>query len=310
MTDVAWPDGKRFAFTVFDDTDLMTCANGPPLYQFLQDTGFRTTKSVWPLKGPQKPEIGGATCADAAYLDWLYRLRQQGFELALHNVAYHTSNRGEILRGLERYKELFGTYPKIQVNHADCRDSLYWGAARLSGVNRLVYNLLTRFRKAHFSQGHIEGSPLFWGDLCQQHIKYVRNFVYADINTLKACPYMPYFDSRRPFVNYWFASSEGGHVRSFNKTIAEHNQDRLEEEGGACIMYTHFAKGFYTGGRLEGRFRQLMERLSRKPGWFVPVSTLLDFLLQRRGSQPLSNRERFGLEAKWLVGKVLRGGTS
>lgn len=49
---IPWPDGKRFAFTIFDDTDHQTLENVPPVYDFLSDLGLRTTKSVWPLKGP------------------------------------------------------------------------------------------------------------------------------------------------------------------------------------------------------------------------------------------------------------------
>jgi hypothetical protein len=60
---ITWPEGKRFAFTVFDDTDGMTMLNGPPIYDFLADLGFLTTKSVWPIqvKGAS-PQMVGATC--------------------------------------------------------------------------------------------------------------------------------------------------------------------------------------------------------------------------------------------------------
>ena len=99
-------------------------------------------------------------------------------------------------------------------------------------------------------------------------------------------------------------------VRPFTRTIAEKNQDRLEAEGGACIMYTHFGKGFFEKGKLDARFQHLMERLSRKPGWFVPVSTLLDYLLDVRGPHALTARERWQLEMKWLARKLMAGGTS
>jgi hypothetical protein len=61
----------------------------------------------------------------------------------------------------------------------------------------------------------------------------------------RACPFMPYDDPLRPCVNYWFASSEGANVHSFARPISEANQDRLEDEGGACIMYTQISCGFY-----------------------------------------------------------------
>ena len=55
---------------------------------------------------------------------------------------------------------------------------------------------------------------------------------------------MPYHDPDRPYVNAWFAASEGADVTAFNRCLSEEHQDRLEAEGGACIMYTHFASGF------------------------------------------------------------------
>ncbi len=123
---------------------------------------------------------------------------------------------------------------------------------------------------------------------------------------------MPYFDEERPYVNNWFASSEGRDCHAFCQTISEANQNRLEEEGGACIMYTHFgAADFYEDGPLNSDFRRLMERLSRKDGWFVPVSTLLDHIQKDRGRHVISVGERNRLERRWLIHRVFetRGST-
>ena len=135
-TTVNWPEGKRFAFTVFDDTDYTTLQNGPRIYKFLNDIGMKTTKSVWPIKGMHVPLIGGTTCADPDYLKWVHQLKEQGFEIALHNVTYHTSNREQVINGLEQFNKYFGEYPKIHVNHAGCDDSIYWGDAKLSEIKR------------------------------------------------------------------------------------------------------------------------------------------------------------------------------
>ena len=118
---------------------------------------------------------------------------------------------------------------------------------------------------------------------------------------------MPYHDRERPFVNYWFASSDGQHVPRFNRCLREENQDRLEEEEGACIMYTHFACGFAENGKVQPRFQELMEQLSKKNGWFVPVRTLLDHLLAQRGPHQLTNAQRRRLECKWLLEKFFSG---
>jgi hypothetical protein len=303
---IEWPEGKRFAFTVFDDTDRTTLRNGPEVYRLLADLGMRTTKSVWPMAGNRKPKVGGATCADPEYLAWVRRLQSEGFEIALHNATFHTSPRAEALRGLEEFRRLFGAYPRIHVNHADCHDAVYWGDARLSGPHRSIYNALTLYRMLRRDGGSRESSEHFWGDACREHVTYVRNFVYGDINTLKACPWMPYHDPDRPYVRSWFASSAGANARTFCRTIGEANQDKLEEEGGACIMYTHFGvRDFLDDGHLNPRFVTLMTRLAAKGGWFVPVSQLLDHIEAQRGTHVIRPAERAHLERRWLFEKAL-----
>ena len=85
---------------------------------FFPDLGFKTTKSVWPIKGNQAPLIGGTTCENAEYLDWVLRLQESGFEIGLHNVTFHTSSREETIRGIDRFRELFGHDPYSLTNHS------------------------------------------------------------------------------------------------------------------------------------------------------------------------------------------------
>jgi hypothetical protein len=304
---IAWPEGKRFAFTIFDDPDSQTLEAGREVYALLKDCGLRTTKAVWPIRGNGIASDHGMTCDDPEAVPWLQGLQADGFEIGYHNATSHTSDRLQTTRGLDRFASLFGHDPRAMANHYYCDEDIYWGEHRLTGVNRAIYNLLTRGRNRNRFAGHIPDHPYFWGDLCQQRIKYVRNFVFADINTLKACPYMPYHDPMRPYVNYWYASSEGSKVSSFNECIRESEQDRLEEEQGACIMYTHFGHGYYEDGKLNPRFRSLVERLSRKNGWFVPVTTLLDLLVQKRTAAQITDRQRSRLERRWLLHKIRFG---
>jgi hypothetical protein len=305
----SWPNGNLFGFSIFDDADWATVENVAPVYSFLKDNGLLTTKSVWPIHGSQRPRIGGDTCDNPRYLAWVKGLQKDGFEISFHSATFHTSLREQTLVGLQKFHRDFGQWPRVMAQHADCQENIYWGDSRVSGVNRLMYNVLTKGKNRNRYRGHVEGDPLFWGDFCQKYITYVRNFVFKDINTLKECPFMPYHDPSRPYVNFWFASSEGANVDSFNKTLSEENQDHLEAEGGICIMYTHFANGFCRDGHLSKRFESLMRRLAGKKGWFVPVSTLLNYLKEQNGEHVITTWERRILEARWLLHKMRVGRT-
>jgi len=304
---VAWPDGRAFAFTVFDDTDLATVDRVKPVYDLLRDLGMRTTKSVWAMSAPGVPRIGGATCDDLEYRAWTLTLQAAGFEIGSHGATPGTTPRALVGQSLDRFREIYGQDPSALANHSGCLESIYWGEARVSGTARAAYTVMTRFQRRGAFRGHIEGDPLFWGDLCRDRVRYVRNFTFNTIDTLDACPVMPYHDPARPYVQAWFASSEGRNVEAFTARISEAAQDRLESAAGACVMYTHFASGFVHDGRVDPRFRTLMERLARRNGWFVPVTPLLDHLAAQRGVTVLTSGQRRSLEWRWLRSKARVG---
>jgi hypothetical protein len=135
-------------------------------------------------------------------------------------------------------------------------------------------------------------------------VDYVRNFVFREINLDHVNPTMPYHDPSRPFVNHWFSSCEGGDATSFCETICEANQDQLEEEGGVCIMYTHFACGFTKGRTVDLRTETLLRRLANGNGWFVPVSILLDFLDREHQSSAIQAAELASMERRWAFDRV------
>jgi hypothetical protein len=303
----SWPNGKQFAFTVFDDPDFQTLEDGKAVYDFLGELGFRTTRGVWTVPSPVGDASYGVTCDDPGVLPWLLQLKRSGFELGLHNVTTHTSDRATTARGLDRFAEFFGPAPITMSQHYLCRESVYWGADRVSGIRKAAYTALTLGRNRGISHGHKPGHPLFWGDLCREKVRYMRNFAFLNINTLQSCPEMPYHDPERPFVDLWYAATEGHNAERFINALSEENQDRLEAEGGACIMYTHFAYQFRQSGRLNSRFCDLMRRLAKKNGWFVPIGPLLDHLGTFRKQREIGVRERARLERSWLSHKIRYG---
>ena len=305
---IQWPDGKKFAFTAFDDPDFQTVELGKPVYDFLAELGFRTTRGVFPGVSLTPESEHNVTCLDPAHERWLLSLQKQGFELGWHGASPEASKRAQTEEGFERFRQIFGEWPKTISQHYECRENIYWGDDRLSEPShRLIYNLLTRWRNHDAFHGHVPGHEMYWSDLCRERVRYVRNFVFREMNTLSACPFMPYRDPDRPDANLWYASTDGHNAETFVRMLSEENQDRLEAEGGACIMYTHFAYQFFENGQLNAEFRKRMERLAKKNGWFVPIGTLLDYLGEQKGIHTISPSERKGLERRWLIHKARYG---
>lgn len=306
-----WPESRRFAFTVVDDTDFAVVDNVRPVYDLLVELGMRTTKTVWPLApdSATRRTTGGSTLADAGYRAWIRDLAASGFEIASHGTTDHPSTRDQIAAGLDCFRETLGHDPRLHANHTGQLECIYWGEARLDGLPRLAYVLANRLRGIEPRYyGHDAASPYFWGDLCRERVTYVRNFAFRDIDTLACDPMMPYHDSRRPFVPFWFSCSEGARCDSFCATISEDAQDRLVASGGACIMYTHFGVDFVRHGRVDPTFARLMRRLASLPGWFVPASTLLDHLRTQPGWRPaLDPRALRRMQWRWLSAKLAHG---
>ena len=278
------PDDKEFAFTIIDDTDHGTVENLKPIYDLLERYGLKTTKTAW-VRYPVEDLYWHATSTleNPEYLRYILELKSKGFEIAWHGPAGESSRREQVIDGMERFEALVGTKVTLHVNHQRNRDNLYWGAAQLPAWRRrgiLKVNEQT-------SEGHVEGSPYFWGDIARQRIKYVRGNSYFEINTLKCDPYMPYYNPSFPYANAWFSCANGGNFPEFVKLLSNQNLNRLQKERGVCIMYTHLGsrprledptRWLDANGEVKPQFEEILANLQRRNGWYVPVSTLLDHL--------------------------------
>jgi hypothetical protein len=288
-----FPGGKRFAFTVIDDTDVATVQNVAPVYALMERLGMRATKTVWTMPCPEgsRDFSSSETLDDSAYQSFVIELQRKGFEIASHGVTMESSTRDRIVAGIERFRNVLGVYPRVHANHALNRENLYWGAARVDSP--ILRALLRRLygTPPDYYQGHVEGSPYWWGDLCTRHISYVRNLTFADINLLRVNPSMPYQDHSRPLVRAWFSASDAEDVDEFCRLISPAHQDRLERERGVCIVATHFGKGFVRNGRVVDALRDRLESLAARPGWFPTVGELLDWMRVRQPSNILPRRE-------------------
>jgi hypothetical protein len=309
---VRWPGGAPFAFTVFDDTDRMTLENGPPVYDVLTDLGFRVTKSVWPVEPDGPARTGGATCADPDYLAWVLRLRDAGHEIGLHNASDHPSVRATTIRALDRFEELFGGPPRVGADHVGNLEAMYWGPKRLTGLRSAAYRAAMAVTRPYrpVTSGEDPTSDYFWGDVLRDRIDYWRNFTFRTLDTLAACPAMPYHDPARPYVNWWFGSTHAPSADVFVDLLTPAHLDALAASGGACVIYTHVAMGFAPDGVVDPRVTAVLEDVASRGAWCAPVSEVLDHIRAERGSDaPITGAQRRSLERRW-VGEQIRARTA
>jgi len=103
---IQWPDNKRFAFTIFDDTDVATLGNIKPIYELLASLGFRTTKSVWPFSFEDRCSnfFGSHTLENPDYSEYMRDLQDRGFEIAYHGARMESSERHTVEKSLKKFK--------------------------------------------------------------------------------------------------------------------------------------------------------------------------------------------------------------
>ena len=303
-----FPDKKQFAFSILDDTDEATLRNIQPVYDLLWKLGFRTTKTAWPFDRSEgsKIFIAAETLQNKEYLEYIHTLLDRGFELGFHGASMNSSRRDRTIQALKYFKNEFGFYPRIFCNHGNNRENLYWGYKRFQTKIFRELNKIAKKKKINYWEGEIENSEYFWGDLCQEHIQYVRNFTFNRLNMMKVNPEIPYRLPETKYINGWFSTADAPDVNAFNHLLTFDRIDELERTGGVCLLSTHFGKGFVKNGKINTVASELLRYIASKNGWFAPVSVILDHLSEKRGSRlEISHFERFHLECRYIVDKVI-----
>ncbi|MFC1476640.1 hypothetical protein ACFL5S_01600 [Fibrobacterota bacterium] len=287
MKIIPFPDNKRFAFTFTDDTDDATTSSVSTVYDFLDEIGIKATKTVWVFPNKRKsgnPEAFGKKCKgdtlqNPEYLKLIKDLERRGHEISLHLATGGNNLRDETIKAYEFFKNTFGHYPKVNINHGRNADNLYWcREAFQKGIFRVLAGLYSKDR----SEGHIPNSPYFWGDICKKHTKYIRLFKTLHLNTLAANPSMPFHDPAKKYVARWFTNTDLSTSWLINKLLTIKNIERLIEKNGACIGYAYLHQFVERDREIDMTFLQHMTLLKQYSNscWFTPVSSLLDRLEQ------------------------------
>lgn len=298
-----FPNNKKFAFTIVDDTDGSTVENTKPIYDFLNDHNIKITKTVWTQPNKSSTDIG-KSLQDPSYLAFVKELQRNGFEIALHGPGDGSYLREEVIKGLEFFKAELGAYPNIHVNHSSfCLNNMYWGSKRFAfPVDWMVKKLYPWYGKTFF--GEIEDSEYFWGDYHKKIITYTRNYNYSGLNLLKEDKATPYIEEgKEKFSNYWFSSTFTPNSNVFNEIVTPQTIDQLEKEGGVAILYTHLA-GFCRDGVINEAFKNTIKYLSQKNGWFAPATPVLDFLLkEKKKKEAITHFQKLRLSVKTIYAR-------
>ena len=95
---ITFPGGKRFAFTICDDTDMARVETVAPVYRLLEELGLKAAKSVWPLpnRGAKSIYDTSHTLADPEYAAFISDLKRRGFEITYHGAGMSSSSREEV----------------------------------------------------------------------------------------------------------------------------------------------------------------------------------------------------------------------
>lgn len=309
-----FPDGRRFAFTILDDTDDSTLENVRPIYERLRALGLRTTKTVWPMDCPEgsRNYFAADTLQREDYLEFVKELVRDGFELASHGATMEGSLRERTEAGLAFLEREFGHAPRLHANHGENMENIRWGLERFqSPTVRPLVRAIGRHPHDRFT-GERPGSPYYWGDLFTRHFEYLRNFTFHGLDLLEFDPATPYRLDSTPEVRGWFSTTDVPDVHAFHRLVHRDAIDGLEARGGVCILSTHLGKGFVRDGRVDPEVDAVLEYVASRPGWFVPVSTVLDHLRDQRGGDevPLGRVALARLELRFLLSELrarLRG---
>jgi len=302
-----FPGNKSFAFTILDDTDDSTLENVRPIYDLLAELGMRTTKTAWPMSCPEGNRLffAAETLQDPDYLKFVKSLVSSGFELASHGATMGSSLRGRTEDGLDFLKKEFDCELTMYCNHGGNLENIYWGLDRYQVLPlRMTLGILKRLNHRSGYLGHVKGTPYFWGDLCRENFKYVRNFTFDKLDISDLRPGCPYRLKSTPYVNYWFSTADAPDASSFRKLVTKEAVDALIRNQGYSIISTHLGKGFVRNGKVDEHVKEMLTYISKQSGWFVPVSSLLDHLLQGQDRSYLSAVDQYFLELEYIGAKI------
>jgi hypothetical protein len=290
---VVWlPDFYDAGIAITDDPDNGTFEQFKTMYDVLISLNLPTTRAMWffePIEfsgTPQLPiQFYSPLLSDHECCDYCKKLHEAGFEICLHGASSGNNDRTQMLAAIKFIEKEIGKL-SVHICHSKNAENLYWDS---KCTHSPIVSFLLRFYTKNTCFGEVVGSRYFWGDICKEKIKYIRFYRTRQVNTLAFNPSMPYHESYKPYVNYWFSATKG----YLPKLYTQKNLDKLCRENGAGIAYQYMHKYVNSEGSIDAGVLETLERIANdKRIFFRPVSVLLDRLKQFQLLIPILHKGR------------------
>ena len=282
-----YPNDHNFAFTIINDVDGGYSKRLAPLFDTFDNLGLRITTTAFCFTinpdhekhdqdnlnehGRQSPEFFGPEnvplTVDSERL-FYKQLSKRGHEIGMHSPSRGSDTRQQLKQGFEYFRGIFGSYPKIYVEH-DCRNN----------------------KEAQSNEGADPSSAFYCTDLLNQYGSWIwidgacaltdqRHEKFYDILAADGSPFNEFARKTYGIVKGFIRSGkwENSTGEGFLQWYSKANIDDLEKNRGLALVYTHLDRRWLDREtrRMREPIRQRLEYLVSKDGWFVPASVILD----------------------------------
>jgi hypothetical protein len=202
--------------------------------------------------------------------EFYIQLGARGHEIGMHTPSETSNTREDVIRAFEYFKEVFGRYPRIYVEHA-----------------------VTRNKDGQASEGSKPGSIYFNTDLLNSYGPWVwidddcgvpdkRDRRFFDILAVNGSPFNAVAPARYGIAKAFLRTGKWREADGdgFLAWYSEKNIDALEEQRGLALVYMHLDAKWLDVETREMRpaIKERLRYLASKNGWFIPAGVILDRL--------------------------------
>lgn len=316
-----YPNGYDFAFTIVHDADDAYSERLAPLFDVFNKYGFKISVTAFAFWGEdfknkkvfeETPEKDRFYKAKAVPLEvpsereFYKKLESKGHEIGLHTATNLSDTRDTTKAAFEYFKEIFGHYPDIYVEH---RDTDNMECVQNEGANPeskfYVVDLLNHYGPwvwiispsalPYEGKGRyydlLDNSLPFFSDTALKYYGIFRGFYKEKkIRIRNGNLYLCMVKGGTLFDKY--AKKKYGLVKAFRrsgrsdcadgngflKCYSKKNIDELERHNGVAIVYTHLNTNWIdiNTKKIRSEIEERLKYIASKNVWLATASEILD----------------------------------